>query len=234
MPDSTVSPSLCEASMARRPSTHPPRLDTLRVVERAPGDADSLDTDDDRELEEFSGVDFSDRDLSGITLRECSLDDVTLTDANLRGSRLIESVLTGINAPILRSSRSTWRDVTLSRSRIGSGELFDATWQSVRISGSKLGYVNLRGSSLTDVLFEDCTIDELDLGGANATRVAFTGTRVQTLDLTRSTLTHVDLRGLEFQAIHGLEGLKGATVSEYQLSELAPLFATQLGILVEG
>ena len=220
--------------MARRPSTHPPRLDALRAVERTPGDAETLETDDDRELEEFAGIDLSDRDLSGATFRECSFDDVTLTDTNLRGSRLIETVLTGVNAPVLRSSRSTWRDVTLSRSRIGSGELFDATWQSVRITGSKLGYVNLRGSSLTDVLFEDCTIDELDLGGSTATRVAFTGTRVQTLDLTRATLAHVDLRGLEFQAIHGLEGLKGATVSEYQLGELAPLFATQLGILVEG
>ena len=220
--------------MARRPSTHPPRLDVLRTVERSLGDADALDTDDDRELEQFSGVDLSDRDLSGITFRECLLEDVTLTDTNLRGSRVIETVLEGVNAPILRSSRSTWRDVTLHRSRIGSGELFDATWQSVRVSSSKLGYVNLRGSSLADVLFEDCTIDELDLGGTTATRVAFTGSRVQTLDLTRATLSHVDLRGLEFQAIHGLEGLKGATVSEYQLSELAPLFATQLGIVVEG
>jgi uncharacterized protein YjbI with pentapeptide repeats len=220
--------------MARRPSTHPPRLDALRVVQRTPGNAESLDTDDDRELEEFSGVDLSDRDLSGVTFRECAFDDVTLTETNLRGSRVIETVLTGMNAPILRSSRSTWRDVSLSRSRIGSGELFDATWQSVRISSSKLGYVNLRGSSLTDVLFEDCSIDELDLGGTSATRVAFTSTRVHTLDLTRAALTHVDLRGLEFQAILGLEGLKGATVSEYQLSELAPLFATQLGILVEG
>src|SRR5690554_4869637 len=99
--------------MARRPSTHPPRLDTLRDVQRSFGDADALDTDDDRELEEFSGVDLSDRDLSGATFRECSFDDVTLTDTNLRGSRLIETMLTGINAPILRSSRSTWRDVAL-------------------------------------------------------------------------------------------------------------------------
>ncbi|MCP2030081.1 uncharacterized protein YjbI with pentapeptide repeats [Okibacterium sp. HSC-33S16] len=220
--------------MAHRPTTHPPRLDALRAVQRSFGNADALDIDDDRELEEFVGVDLSDRDLSGTTFRECSFEDVTLTDTNLRGSRLIESVLTTVNAPILRSSRSTWRDVTLTRSRIGSGELFDATWQSVHISGCKLGYVNLRGSSLTDVLFEDCTIDELDLGGTTATRVAFTGTRAQTLDVTRATLSHVDLRGLEFQTIHGLEGLKGATVSDYQLSELAPLFAAQLGIVVEN
>ena len=84
------------------------------------------------------------------------------------------------------------------------------------------------------MIFEDCTIDELDLGGVTATRVAFPGTTVKTLDVTRATLTHVDLRGLDFRAVHGLEGLAGATVNDMQLAELAPLFAAQLGIVVEG
>lgn len=214
--------------------TRPPKIDELRVVQRTDGDASSLEADDDREFELFTDADLAGRDLTGITLRECAVDGADLDDTNLRGARFIETALSAVNAPVLRMSRSTWRDVVVDRSRLGSAELFDTTWNAVRIRHSKLGYVNLRGSSLTDVIFDDCTIDELDLGGVTATRVAFPGTSVKTLDVTRATLKHVDLRGLDFRAVHGLEGLAGATVTEFQVAELAPLFAAQLGIVVEG
>lgn len=217
-----------------RSRTHPPRIDALRTVHRAVGDAASLAIDGDRELEIFADADLSGRDLTGLTLRECAFDRVDLDDADLRGARLLESTFAGVHAPVLRASRSTWHDVILERSRVGSAELFDAAWNGVRVRHCKLGYVNLRGSRLTDVLFEDCTIDELDLGGVTATRVAFPGTTVATLDVTRANLSHVDLRGLEFRAVHGLEGLAGSTVDESQAAELAHLFAAQLGIVVEG
>ena len=217
-----------------KPRTHPPRIDTLRAITLSDGDAASLEPDDDREGERFADADLSGTDLSGVTLRECAVSDTDLDDANLRGARFIETVFTAIQAPVLRASRSTWRDTVLERSRVGSAELFDADWSAVRIRGCKLGYINLRGARLTDVVFEDCTIDELDLGGVTATRVAFPGTTVKTLDVTRATLAHVDLRGLDFRAVHGLEGLAGATVNDRQLAELAPLFAAQLGIVVEG
>ncbi len=212
--------------------THPPRIDTIRIVQRTEGDAAALDTDDDREFESFTDVDFSGRDLTGLTLRECALNGVDLDDTNLRGGRFIETTLTSVNAPVLRMSRSSWNDVLLERSRVGSAELFDTAWNAVHIRGCKLGYVNLRGSTLRDVIFEDCTIDELDLGGVTATRVAFPGTTVTTLDVTRARLTHVDLRRLDFRRVHGLEGLAGATVNDAQLAELAPLLAAQLGIVV--
>ncbi|MET1051501.1 MAG: pentapeptide repeat-containing protein [Mycetocola sp.] len=220
-------------------TTHPPRVgsrDSLdrAAVHRSAGDAASIEADEERELEFFTDVDLSGRELTGLTLRECAFDGLDLDDANLRGARVIETVLSAVHAPVLRMSRSTLRDVVLERSRLGSAELFDTTWNAVRISSCKLGYVNLRGSTLTDVIFEDCTIDELDLGGVTATRVAFPGSSVTTLDVTRATLKHVDLRGLDFRAVHGLEGLAGATVNEFQVAELAPLFAAQLGIVVEG
>jgi uncharacterized protein YjbI with pentapeptide repeats len=215
-------------------TTHPPRIDALREVQRTDGDAASVDADRDLEFESFTDANLSGRDLTGLTLRECAFDAVDLDDANLRGARFLETTLSGVHAPVLRMSRSTMRDVLLERSRLGSAELFDTTWNGVRIRQCKLGYVNLRGSTLTDVIFEDCTIDELDLGGVTATRVAFPGTTVKTLDVTRATLKHVDLRGLDFRAVHGLEGLAGATVNEVQVAELAQLFAAQLGIVVEG
>jgi hypothetical protein len=56
--------------------------------------------------------------------------------------------------------------------------------------------------------------------------------RIGTLDVTGARLEDVDLRGTDFRAINGIEGLRGATIDENQLAELAPLLARQLGLLI--
>ena len=79
-----------------------------------------------------------------------------------------------------------------------------------------------------------CSIDELDLGGATVNRLAFVDCTLNSLDVTRATLQNVDLRTLDLRRISGLEGLKGATMSSMQVSELASMFAEHLGIVVDG
>ena len=53
-----------------------------------------------------------------------------------------------------------------------------------------------------------------------------------TLDLGGATCEHVDLRGSWFRVVNGLEGLKGATIDDAQLMELAPLLARHIGVRV--
>ena len=119
-------------------------------------------------------------------------------------------------------------------SRIGSAELYESTWRSVHFVNCKIGYLNLRGASLLDVRFSNCVIDELDLGGATAERLDFQTTETRVVDVTRSRFTNVDVRELQFRQVNGLEGLKGATMTELQVAELAGVFAAHLGIVVEG
>lgn len=105
--------------------------------------------------------------------------------------------------------------------------------RSVQIDGSKLDFVNLRNATLTDVLLSDCIIEELDLGAATVHRLELRNCRIGTLDVGNAKLTDVDLRSSDFGAIHGVDGLRGATIDDAQLSLLAPILATQLGIRVE-
>lgn len=147
--------------------------------------------------------------------------------------RLSTSASTGY-APVFSAPRSRFRDVAVTGSRLGSAEFYESGWQSVHFINCKLGYVNLRGASLQDVLFTECSIDELDLGGAKLNRVSFVGSQAASIDMTGARNSHVDLRDLEIRSITGVEGLKGATINPYQLTELAPFFATQLGITVEN
>lgn len=51
--------------------------------------------------------------------------------------------------------------------------------------------------------------------------------------MTRSILSEVDLRALEVSQIVALEGLRGAIMTPYQITELATVLAQQFGIVVE-
>jgi uncharacterized protein YjbI with pentapeptide repeats len=216
--------------MARRPALTAPRIDPIALPDLDDGDVDDLFAGASLDARRFAGVDLDGRDLVDVSFTECALTDVSAHDADLRASRFVETTIDRLIAPVLRASRSHFRDVRIAGSRLGSLELYDSGLQSVHLVGCKLGYVNLRGAELRDVQFTDCTIDELDLGRARATRVAFRDCRIASLDLTGATLSHVDLRGLALQQLTGIEGLKGATLDSSQVALLADLFAARLGI----
>ena len=211
----------------------PPVVERARLPELRAGDIGELVPRAVVEAVRFQGASFDGLDLTDAVLTECELDRVSIVDSALRGLRIAESIVTGLNAPVMPAARSRWRDVWMTGSRVGSAELFESELSGVRIEGSKLGYVNLRGATLSNVIFVDCTIDELDLGGVTATRVAITGCEIGTLDVTRATLRDADLRSSRLSAVTGLDGLRGATIDELQLAELAPHLAAAAGLVVE-
>ncbi|MES2092307.1 MAG: hypothetical protein V4531_00635 [Actinomycetota bacterium] len=93
----------------------------------------------------------------------------------------------------------------------------------MHVRGGKIDYLNLRTSTITD----------LDLGGCRGTRIALRDCRIGTLDLTRAVLRDVDLRSTSFSTVNGLDGLRGVTIDDYQLTLFAPLFAAHLGVSVD-
>ena len=157
---------------------------------------------------------------------------VNAPEADLKGARFSEVELDRVHLPVVRASRTRWRDVRIS-GRIGGLESYDAEWRSVHVDGCKLDYLNLRGSELVDVLFTDCVIGELDLLDAVVRRLRFTGCRISRLNVQRSEFHDVDLRGAELEVVDGLLDLGGATVTPDQLTLLAPLLAEQLGITID-
>lgn len=214
----------------------PPRLDALRPD--ALDDAAVGDPDDLAPRADLEATTYADLRLPALVLRDGRLDTVRLRrvaadEADLRGVRLHEVDLDQVSLPVVRAGRGEWRDVRVS-GRLGSVEAYESQWRGVHVVGAKLSYLNLRGAELLDVVFTDCVIDELDLMGATVARLAFTGCRVTHLNVQDARLRDVDLRGAELEIVDGLAGLRGATVSDDQLSRLAPLLAAHLGLDVEG
>ena len=220
--------------MARpRSGTKPPLLDPIRLDDLTDADGSELFSGADVEARRFTDCDFEGRDLTGVAFRECEFHTVSLNDAKLRGVTLSECVASELHAAIFSAPRSAWRDVRIEHSRLGSVELYESSLRSVQFDGSKLDFVNLRNAQLHDVLLSNCIIEELDLGSATVQRLELQNCRIGTLDVTRATLKDVDLRGSDFSVIRGLEGLRGATIDDAQLSLLAPIMAAHLGIIVE-
>ena len=219
--------------MAKNTLTAAPLFDALLLQNLVDGDAKSLRAHESYSGERFAASDVGEQDLSGVSFSECEFVELEANETNFRAATFVESRFDRLNAPIFTAPRSNLRDVSFEGSRLGSAEFYESTWKSVRFSHCRIGYLNLRGAHLQDVLFDDCLIDELDLGAATANRVSFSNTQVNNLDLTRSVLTNVDLRFLELRHLSGVEHLKGATINSHQLSELAPLLANHLGIVLD-
>jgi uncharacterized protein YjbI with pentapeptide repeats len=216
----------------KKPTTEPPAIDPVVLGDLQRGDAYDLEPEADLEGFELLDLRLGTLDLHGASVFSSRFDEVRADEADLGAVTLTEVQLERLDVPVLRGTRSRWRDVEVHGARIGSAELYESSWSGVRFVGCKLGFVNLRGATLRDVAFVDCTVDELDLVSAEALRVAFEDTRVRRLDVQSSRLQHVDLRGADLHELSGIESLRGATIDSSQLSRLAGMLAQSLGITV--
>ncbi|WP_062208522.1 pentapeptide repeat-containing protein [Demequina oxidasica] len=198
-------------------------------------EADAYDIDEDTTLEGLRWADasFGDRALRGVAFVGCEFVNVAMSDADLTAARFGESRLTRLNIPVLKAPDASWVGSEIAASRIGAWEGYGATLRATEITECKVTYANLRGATLTDVLFTGCTFDELDLMDVKGARVAFADCTIGVLTAHRMQVTDLDLRGASVGAVSGMDGLKGATMSDTQVTLLAPQFADHLGIVVE-
>jgi uncharacterized protein YjbI with pentapeptide repeats len=217
---------------AAKPAVSAPALDPIVLPELAAGDGYDLEPSASLDALTIDGVSAEAVELGGARIESCRLTGLRAAEADLRGTTVTETLLEQLDIPVIRASRTRWRDVRIEGGRLGSAEFYDAEWQSVHFVGCKLSFVNLRGSQLRDVQFTDCVIDELDLGAAEALRVALPGTRIRRLDVSRATLQHIDLRGCDFDELTGAGSLRGTVVDPGQLMLLAPLLAHELGVTI--
>ncbi|MER7003536.1 pentapeptide repeat-containing protein [Dactylosporangium sp. NPDC000555] len=185
---------------------------------------------------------------------EVHLDGVELDGGEATNVKFIESALTGVALADVGLERARFSDVWLSRNRWLGVRLVETEWLDVSMLDSSLAGVqaygsrlrrvvfqrckidtlNLRGAALFDVVFEDCELNELDCAGASLSNVTFPGTAIRNARLSQIKCKNVDLRGArELDVADGAESLRGAIVDERQLIELAPAFASALGIVVK-
>lgn len=203
----------------------------VSLPELVSGDQQDLQTGD------CDGLRFDALSLQGLVahdvrLLECKLADCVLDDARLPGARFSSCVLDGLRATTLDLAESQWLDVVLEGGRYGALLGQGSTLVRVAVRGAKVDYFNLRGAEVTSVQVEETTIGELDLGMSHVRHLSFVRSCVDRLVLHGATLEDVDLTGAELAALDGLAGLRGAQISQAQLTQLAPALAASMGIRV--
>lgn len=161
---------------------------------------------------------------------ECEFSSLDAPTFSARNTRFIQCEFKQVSAPVLQASGIHFNDVRVSHSRFGSADAAESTWDSVLIENCKFGWLNLRGARIRDVEFRNCQFDEIDLGQAQ--RVRFTDSRTGVLAARQAKLSGVELQGLEFSQVDGIEGLRGAKISNFQLLGLAEQLAAHSGIKI--
>ncbi|CAL9533911.1 hypothetical protein SUDANB105_04078 [Streptomyces sp. enrichment culture] len=219
--------------MARNRTDPPPaRRPELRLPPLRPYDG-GLEPDGDYDGQEFRGADLTALDGGGARFMDCALASCTVTETRLRKARILDSVLTGVQGVGTDLAEAALRDVEVTEPRLGGTQLHGAVLERVLVRGGKLDYLNLRKARLRDVVFENCVLVEPDFGGARLERVEFVDCALKSADFTAATLKDVDLRGAEpLEITGGLDRLSGAVISSGQLLDLAPVFASALGVRV--
>ncbi|MFE6776594.1 pentapeptide repeat-containing protein [Streptomyces sp. NPDC057702] len=197
----------------------------------------------DGELEtegDYDGLDLADLDLSGQVARgarflDCGIRRCALGGTVLAGARFVDSAIAEVRGVGTDLSSASLRDVELTDARLGGTQAHGGSWERVLVRGGKIDYLNLRRARLRDVTFEGCVLIEADFGDASLERVSFVGCVLRRADFSAARMKDVDLRGVtELDIARGLDALSGAVISPAQLLDLAPAFASQLGVRVEA
>lgn len=170
-------------------------------------------------------------DLAYASLEQCTV-AADADTVDLTGATLIDVDLSGVRIASLRMRDASIRRVCISGGRIGTLDLSSARIDELLLSDVRIDYLDLRAAKATDVEIRDCGIRTLDMPQAELTRTRFTGTRSDEVDTRAMRATHVDLRGLDASAFLDANSLRGTTLTEFQVQQLAPLLAAGIGIQV--
>ncbi|MFJ3959171.1 pentapeptide repeat-containing protein [Arthrobacter sp. NPDC090010] len=173
-----------------------------------------------------------DVDAGHAHLSECVLRDVTVDRLDLSGATLADVDIEDLRATELVLRNAGVRRVRLVGGRIGTLDLSGADVDSLELRDVRIDYLGLSGSKAQDVKVIDCQLRTVDVPLATLKRVAFQGCRAEEVDSRDLSATDVDLRGLDAQTFTAVNGLRGATLAESQVRELAVQMALQSGILV--
>lgn len=203
-------------------------LPELRSADRS-----DLGRDTEHDGLEFSGLTLPELTAGNQHFVECRFVACRFGDVKLRRARFNTCRLVDLEVSTLDVAESEWSDVAVTGGRFGALLAPGAQLTRVAFDNVRANYLNLRGTEVIDLALRNCHLEELDLGGAQIRRADLSGSEVERLILTDARLSDVDLRQADMAVLEGVAYLRGATISELQLSRLAPALAAHLGIAVE-
>lgn len=171
-------------------------------------------------------------DLAYSTLEQCILSaDADAID--LTGATVVDVDMSGVRIASLRMRDAGVRRVRISGGRIGTLDLSEALISELDLRDVRIDYLNLGAAKITDLEISGCSIRTIDMPQAELSRVRFTATSSDEVDPRGMRAKDVDLRGLDAVAYLDAHSLRGATLTSFQVQQLAPALAAGIGIQIK-
>jgi len=182
-------------------------------------------------IRDFTGVNLTEANLSGINLSGANLSEANLSISNLSGANLSQVNLTQAKLNVARLSGANLTQANLSgailnvanlaRADLREADLYQAAMirtELIRaeLSGANLSETNLTGADLGEARLRLANLRGANLSEANLRGTSLTGANLQQAnlhgaELSRADLSGTDLRGAELrQANLGMANLTGA------------------------
>jgi hypothetical protein len=151
--------------------------------------------DNPAERPSLSGIDFSDRDLTGVNLHELDLTDADFYGATLSQANLKMATLTGCDLADVTAVGVDLYKVDLQGSFMTGANLSNAY-----LNESQMGGADLRGANLSGAKLEAAVLVGCDLSGADLSDAILDGADVTDSNLSRSDIDRASLFGLRYES----------------------------------
>ncbi|MEU0869773.1 pentapeptide repeat-containing protein [Nocardia brasiliensis] len=195
--------------------------------------AAALESEGDYDCVHVDALDLDEADVQNARFGESAFTSVAWHRGTLRHTRFADVWMRNVRWVGTELADTNWLDGEVVAGALSGVDFAGARLRRVRFEGCKFDSVNFRTAGLREVSFVECVLRDCDFGDAALHTVTFPGSTLESLVLHRATLTKVDLRGARSLDItEGLDALRGATIDNGQLMELAPAFARHLGVVV--
>jgi uncharacterized protein YjbI with pentapeptide repeats len=109
----------------------------------------------------------------------------------------------------------------------------EALIEDIVFEGCKLDMAGLRFCTIKSVLFHGCSLKGADFQGSSFKEVRVERCDLDEAEFRQSTVTSMDLRSSEIGGVRYVEGLRGATIDQAQLFDLAAKLAQVVGLKVD-
>lgn len=172
-------------------------------------------------------------DASHAEITECVVGAASVERLDLTGATLVDVDVVEPRALTVIGRGARLRRVRITGGRIGTLDLSGATLDEVELRGVRIDYLSLGAAAVEDLLVAECTITTLDLPQATLTRVRFEDARADEVDTRGMKADSLDVRGLAAAAFLDVGSLRGATLTPWQIGQLATAFAAAVGIDVQ-
>lgn len=186
-------------------------------------DAPRLDDDESKTEITTDGVELSKTKREKLLFESSTYPYIDIADTKLLQSEL--------NTVIC--FRSIMVRVVITSSQLTGLQLPEGNFSSVIIQSSRANLTNFRNARFEACAFIDCDLSEADFGGATLTNVLFEKCMLDTIDFSNCKMKNVQFKSCSLATIKGTNGLAGATISDQNLIEIAPLLASELKISIE-